>query len=1623
MSSEEIKAEYTSSLADLTFNSRPLINVLTMLAEENIQNAPDIVEAIETHLTKVHTDVKLPILYLIDCIVKNVRGTYTELFSQNIVSTFCSVFKVVDEKTRAEMFKLRQTWNEVFPQKKLYAIDVQIKSLDPAWPVTAQAPSNSIHFNPKFLKTPSTKLKGTMDQNTTSSNDTLRMQQQLIEKQKELLELQQKKLELELLQTQVKLRESSNNIAVSKDPRKAFNHNAVVNKKPAGIGASAGNSRPQGQNNVNRINPVNSTMINAMKRNVNRDPRLQKQTNNTGNKQEPGQKSDTNVPSKVNVRIDPRLNNANKDAPKADAGKPKSPLKSSKSDKPRSATKNGSDTSKSSQDDEKKDKNDKSRSPSKKDKDKKKDKYEDKKSSSSRPKKSSAPETGLSAAAFKEVKSRSNRNYLRRNRSPSESPERVHDVDLRSFGPPEKQMRLQGDTTDEKSGNNKDVDLRQIPALVGKKRASTETLDANVTKKSKTEVLDILFGNEDTDLRKLSSVQNDRPPTPPPPIISSTVALKIDPDIVEIPSDSPPKKKDLDAVRAKLTNVTNRDKIFSKSFHKKKLAAAEEQDTKSPLVSSSTDVHPQIIISAADAQAFEGGQMTKEKQQQLLSKILLQMEKNQLNEAKKKDQEETIGNISTQTISDDEFDEAYNSEEERERERFKKEVYGTNREVGDRDTRLKKEPNEEHTVNNQYNANKFGGGPRWGGHWRGGRRRHWDMNNPQMHPHGMPPRPGMRPWGPMGGPPQNWRPMGPRHMLAPKNDFIITDDDRKSPEGSSDLVVEPINSEEIKSIVIDGMSREIRYYDEVAIIFMKMDDPREISFQDATRRVTFNDKDSYVLSFNQPYQDVLVNGEVCKVRLGVPSREIYINYKPYECYFGGPGITVELGGSNVLVKLDGPPPQVKIGRQRTDLVAGRVNLIINAKKIIPVFLDAKPQKFVLDGETLTLRFVDSLKTVLINDCPFKVEFGGLPKPVTIHGTKHFIRFSVLPNGVKPGHVRIKDMEVLGQSPSHIAAAIDETSRDGSEKALPILASKRALDSPDNSNSAQFFQNILQQTNSDMLSSVIASATSQNPTSGGYQIDATSNSDSQPGRTESPGQLKDAVLPPLNINDLFQKLVATGIVATSSTKSEPHQPAKPHIKLPVVEVPKAESPPPKRNPMELIKLVTFDKPETLKVAQAGLYNILYTGMQCSSCGMRFPPEHSIHYSQHLDWHFRQNRRGKRNIRVASSRKWYYTLSDWKNYEEIEDLEEREKNFFDQQATQAEGQVDEAEEEVEIPTVLADPSMPNDQCEVCKDPFDQFFNEEREEWHLRNAIRIDDKCYHPVCHSDLMKSLQDSTMEENQSEHSAEEPVKEKKEVIPGLQIVLDDDEEARDVEILESDEEKKEIQEEKEEPEEPAEEQPMEDDGDDDDVILNEVAPIKIVLDDDDDDEDDEYVPTPSTNHHVKIKKERVEVDDGFEDVGGLISLPNGGTIKIKAEPIDHDEIAPLDASDPNESLMNDKEELEEPETPQMEQQAPTTGFITTIDGNVELASDIPTTTTASKGIKINISKPLAVIASKEPIKDESETMEQVIDPSQPLPPGEEPVQLSLKPSLRGVELKKMPPVRKGSELSGLCSIM
>ena len=56
---DDICEEYKESLEDLTFNSKPLINVLTMLAEENSQHASSITKLIATRVRQVCVDIRL----------------------------------------------------------------------------------------------------------------------------------------------------------------------------------------------------------------------------------------------------------------------------------------------------------------------------------------------------------------------------------------------------------------------------------------------------------------------------------------------------------------------------------------------------------------------------------------------------------------------------------------------------------------------------------------------------------------------------------------------------------------------------------------------------------------------------------------------------------------------------------------------------------------------------------------------------------------------------------------------------------------------------------------------------------------------------------------------------------------------------------------------------------------------------------------------------------------------------------------------------------------------------------------------------------------------------------------------------------------------------------------------------------------------------------------------------------------------------------------------------------------------------------------------------------------------------------------------------------------------------
>lgn len=100
-------------------------------------------------------------------------------------------------------------------------------------------------------------------------------------------------------------------------------------------------------------------------------------------------------------------------------------------------------------------------------------------------------------------------------------------------------------------------------------------------------------------------------------------------------------------------------------------------------------------------------------------------------------------------------------------------------------------------------------------------------------------------------------------------------------------------------------------------------------------------------------------------------------------------------------------------------------------------------------------------------------------------------------------------------------------------------------------------------------------------------------------------------------------------------------------------------------------------------------------------------------------------------------------------------------------------------------------------------------------------------------------------------------------------------------------------------------------------------------------------------------------------------------------------------------------------------------LITSMDGNVELTAPmvmVPTTISGGANrIKINISKPLPVITPKEVISETSDS--NAVGSPKELAAIEDLEVLSYKPALQNVPLKKLPPVKKGSELTGLCSIM
>jgi pre-mRNA cleavage complex 2 protein Pcf11 len=478
------------------------------------------------------------------------------------------------------------------------------------------------------------------------------------------------------------------------------------------------------------------------------------------------------------------------------------------------------------------------------------------------------------------------------------------------------------------------------------------------------------------------------------------------------------------------------------------------------------------------------------------------------------------------------------------------------------------------------------------------------------------------PWGGMPVPQMNSRLMNnpniplPHHFVNPweSNPMVVAMQKQSQvplvlPQSPS----QPILNNKMRTLRLDGTRDHLlRFYGEIAIIFNEAGEAHDIRFSSGQSNVIIDDMYGEAMNFNDSYKPMVIDGVLHKIKFGTPTRELYIDDNFYECYFNNQTTQIILGDKVRRVRIEGKAPEVKIGAKRNDVVLGLINMMIDAEIMVPVFLDTTVQYFEYKGQIFTLQFADFFLSVVINNEPFKVDFGGLPKNFMLNGQKHFIRFTVLPDDVTPGQVNLP-----GMRRTHLFRNC---------KSPPIM--RGFTDPMQNMDHNQFVERDM---NNQMHHNTAAAAVSQTM--------------DQQSHTTSPD---------LNISELLQKLVASGIIgsggAGSSTTNKPEPEVKPNARSNESQNAQKQS-----EPRTKIIPVNLNRPESIKMRQQAIIDTLYLGIQCSSCGLRFPAEQTIKYSQHLDWHFRQNRRERDSKRKAHSRKWYYNRSDWIKYEEIEDLE--------------------------------------------------------------------------------------------------------------------------------------------------------------------------------------------------------------------------------------------------------------------------------------------------------------------------------------------------------------------------------
>ncbi|KAG9317423.1 hypothetical protein JVU11DRAFT_1622 [Chiua virens] len=236
------------------------------------------------------------------------------------------------------------------------------------------------------------------------------------------------------------------------------------------------------------------------------------------------------------------------------------------------------------------------------------------------------------------------------------------------------------------------------------------------------------------------------------------------------------------------------------------------------------------------------------------------------------------------------------------------------------------------------------------------------------------------------------------------------------------------------------------------------------------------------------------------------------------------------------------------------------------------------------------------------------------------------------------------------------------------------------------------------------------------------------------------------IPSTNITSLYNALLKAGVVSTDST---PIGAGSNHDE--------ERTPPPssslsrdntrayrKAVLSERIKLTTTDIVRKRPSVVSFLYDRLPA--QCKQCGMRFSDDASGKRAMddHLDMHFRQNRKVNQNQGRGHNRSWLVSIEDWL-HEGTSDVKVKRRADGTRPtslkaAAVAEAAQRDAELRAQFVVVPPGDEAKSISCSICKEAMKSEFLEEDEEWVWRNAVKRDDKIYHATCYSEAMSSAQ-------------------------------------------------------------------------------------------------------------------------------------------------------------------------------------------------------------------------------------------------------------------------------------------